>query len=206
MKVIMLIEKISLKSSRNPNIFMVEIDGEKYTLHSEIIVKYGIATNGQIEQDKLTEVVFESDVMIATNLAMNYVSSKIITTKQLRDYLRRKEYAPNVVNKVVDKFKEYGVLNDEYFANNFVSLKQNNLSKRAIEQKLMQKGVNKDIAKNCLEEFDDTLVAFKTAEKFMKTKEYTEENITKLMRHLSYKGFDFEVINKVLNKLKYYND
>ena len=53
-----------------------------------------------------------------------------------------------------------------------MALKQNNLSKRAIEQKLMQKGVNKDITKSCLEEFDDTLVAFKTAEKFMKTKMY----------------------------------
>ena len=80
----MLIEKISLKSSRNPNIFIVEIDGEKYILLSEIIVKYGIATNTQIEQEKLLEVLFESDIMIATNLAMKYVSSKLITTKQLK--------------------------------------------------------------------------------------------------------------------------
>ena len=48
----------------------------------------------------------------------------------------------------------------------------------------------------------DTQVAINTAEKFMKNKEYTEENITKLLRHLSYKGFDYDVINKVLNNLK----
>jgi len=202
----MLIEKISLKSSRNPNIFIVVIDDEKYILHSEIIVKYGLATNTEIDQDKLSEVKFESDVMIATNLAMNYVSSKIITTKQLRDYLKRKEFAPNVVVRVIDKFKEYGVLNDENFASNFVVLKQNSLSKRAMEQKLMQKGVNKDIAKTYLEEIDDTEVAIKTAEKFMKTKPYTEENVTKLLRHLSYKGFDYDAINKALNKLKLDNE
>lgn len=198
----MLIEKISLKSSRNPNIFIVEIDGEKHTLHSEIIVKYGIRTNAEIEQEKLNEVKFESDVMIATNLAMNYVSSKIITTKQLRDYLKGKGYSAQIIKKVVDKFNEYGVLNDENFATSFVSMKQNSLSKRAIENKLMQKGVNKDIAKSCLEEFDDYHVAVKTAEKFMKNKIYTEENITKLLRHLSYKGFDYETINKVLGRLK----
>lgn len=198
----MIIEKISLKSSRNPNIFIVEIDAEKYVLHSEIIVKYGIATNAEIDQDKLAEVVFESDVMIATNLAMNYVSSKLITTKQLKDYLKGKGYKAQVVEKVIDKFNEYGVLNDENFATSFVSIKQNSLSKRAIEQKLMQKGVSKEISKSCLEEFDDTEVAIKTAEKFMKTKEYTEENITKLLRHLSYKGFDYETINKVVGYLK----
>lgn len=198
----MLIKKISLKSSRNPNIFIVEIDGEKYILHSEIIVKYGLSTNSEIEQDRLSEVMFESDVMIATNLAMNYVSSKIITAKQLKDYLRNKGYKTNVITKVVDKFNEYGVLNDENFASAYVNIKQNSLSKRAIEQKLMQKGVNKDIASSCLEDFDDTQVAIKTAEKFMKNKECTEENITKLMRHLSYKGFDYETISKVLNNLK----
>ena len=198
----MLIEKINLKSSRNPNIFIVVIDGENYILHSEIIVKYGLATNGEINQDKLLEVVFESDVMIATNLAINYVSSKLITTKQLKDYLRGKGYKANVISKVIDKFNEYGVLNDENFATSYVGIKQHSLSKRALEQKLMQKGVNKDIASSCLEEFDDLEVAIKTAEKFMKNKVYSEENITKLLRHLSYKGFDYETINKVLNKLK----
>ena len=198
----MLIEKIALKSSRNPNIFIVEISGEQYIMHSEIIVKYGITTGGEIEQDKLIEVIFESDIMIATNLAMNYVSSKLITTKQLKDYLYGKGYKTNVITKVIDKFNEYGVLNDENFANAFVNVKQRSLSKRAIENKLMQKGVNKDIAKSCLEDFDDTQVAIYTAEKFMKTKEYTEENINKLLRHLSYKGFDYETINKVMGYLK----
>ena len=198
----MLIEKIALKSSRNPNIFIVEISGEKYILHSEIIVKYGIATNAEIDQDKLKEVVFESDIMIATNLAMNYVSSKLITTKQLKDYLRGKGYKRDVINKVTDKFNEYGVINDEGFASAYINIKQHSLSKRALEQKLIQKGVNKDIAKNYLEEFDDKEVAMLTAEKFMKNKEFTEENITKLLRHLSYKGFDYEVINKAINYLK----
>ena len=199
----MLVEKIVLKSSRNPNIFVAEIDGEKYVLHSEIIVKYGISTNSEIDKDKLCIVVYESDVMIATNLAMNYVSSKIITTKQLKDYLRGKGYKGQVIAKVIDKFNEYGVLNDQNFAASYVSLKQNSLSKRAIENKLMQKGVNKDIAKECLQDFDDMQVAINTAQKFMKTKPYTEENVNKLLRHLSYKGFDYETINKVLGHLKH---
>ena len=198
----MLIEKIALKSSRNPNIFIVEISGEKYIIHSDIIVKYGLITGAEIEQDKLTEVIFESDVMIATNLAMNYIASKLITTKQLKDYLYGKGYKSNVISKVIDKFNEYGVLNDETFASAFVNIKQHSLSKRAIENKLMQKGVNKEITKTCLEDFDDYEVAINTAEKFMKTKDYTEENITKLLRHLSYKGFDYETINKVVGFLK----
>lgn len=198
----MLIEKIGLKSIRNSNIFEVIIDGEEYILHSDIIVKYGLSTGGEIEKQKLNEVVNESDIVIASNLAMKYVSTKLVTSKQLKDYLRSKGYASNVVSKVVEKCNEYGVINDQNFASSYINIKQNNLSKRAIENKLMQKGISKEISLEYLQDFDDSNVAITVAEKFMKNKEYTEENITKLIRHLSYKGFDYEIINKTLNNIK----
>lgn len=198
----MLIEKISLKSNRNANVFIVQIEGNDYILHSDVIVKHGLRTNGQISLEELQNLIFESNIIIATNLAMNYISTKLITVKQLKDYLRKKGYEYNVISQVIDKCKEYGVVNDENFAHAFVELKQSSLSKRAITNKLMQKGVDKEIAKTCLEDFDEYDVAVKTAEKFMKTKPYTEENIAKLLRHLNYKGFDYDVINKTLNYLK----
>ena len=199
----MLIEKISLKSSRNSNIFEVIIDGEKYILHSDIIVKYGLSTGGEINKEKLSEVINDSDIVIASNLAMKYVSTKLVTSKQLKEYLRAKGYDANIVTKVVEKCKEYGIINDKNFASSYINIKQNNLSKRALENKLKQKGIGKEITSEYLQDFDDTGVAIATAEKFMKNKEYTEENTTKLLRHLSYKGFDYEVINKVLNNIKY---
>jgi len=116
--------------------------------------------------------------------------------------LRGKGYKGDVITKVVDKFNEYGVINDENFASSYINIKQHSMSKRALEQKLMQKGVNKEITKNYLDEFDDYEVAVRMAEKFMRSKEWTEENVTKLLRHLSYKGFDYDTINKVINNLK----
>lgn len=198
----MLIEKIGLKSTRNSNIFELLIDGEKYTLHSDIIVKYGLSTGGEIAKDKLNTIVEESDIVIASNLAMKYVSTKLVTSKQLKDYLRGKGYNVTVVKRVADKCNEYGIVNDQNFASSYINIKQNNLSKRALENKLMQKGISKEISLEYLQDFDDLNVAIMTANKFMKNKEFTEENITKLLRHLSYKGFDYETINKVINNIK----
>ena len=56
----MLIEKIGLKSSRNSNIFEVVIDAEKYIMHSDIIVKYGLSTGGEISKDKLNKAIEDS--------------------------------------------------------------------------------------------------------------------------------------------------
>lgn len=198
----MLIEKIEIKSPRNPNIFNVTISGEAYKIHSEIIVKYGLITNGEIEQDLLNEILFESDVIIATNLAMNYISSRVISTKQLKDYLKNKGYKSNVVKRVIDKFDEYSILNDENYANCYISSKQKVMSKRALQNKLMQKGVSKEIVENCTSEYDDLSVAENISNKFLKNKEVNEDNINKLIRHLNYKGFNYEVISKILDKLK----
>ncbi len=198
----MLIEKIGLKSARNSNIFELLIDGEKYTLHSDIIVKYGLSTGGEIAKDKLNIIVEESDIVIASNLAMKYVSTKLVTSKQLKDYLRGKGYNVTVVKRVLDKCNEYGIVNDQNFASSYINIKQNDLSKRALENKLKQKGISKEISSEYLQDFDDLNVAIMTANKFMKNKEFTEENITKLLRHLSYKGFDYETINKVINNIK----
>ena len=198
----MLIEKIGLKSSRNSNIFEVLIDGEKYILHSDIIVKYGLSTGGDVAKDKLNIILEKSDMVIASNLAMKYVSTKLVTSKQLKDYLRGKGYKADIIKKVVDKCNEYSIVNDENFASSYINIKQNSLSKRALENKLMQKGISKEISSGYLQDFDDVNVAIMTANKFMKNKEFNEENITKLLRHLSYKGFDYEVINKVINNIK----
>lgn len=198
----MTIEKIELKSARNPNIFNVTIDGEVFKLHSEIIVKYALGTGGEIETERLNEIVFESDVIIATNLAMNYISSRVISTKQLKDYLRTKGYKSGVVKRVIDKFNEYSILNDENYANSYIQSKQKTLSKRAIENKLIQKGVSKEIIEACTEEYDELSVAENIANKFMKNKEENQENINKLIRHLNYKGFNYEIISKILEKMK----
>lgn len=198
----MTIEKIELKSPRNPNIFNVTIDGEIFKLHSEIIVKYSLSTNGEIEMERLAEIVFESDVITATNLAMNYISSRVVSTKQLKDYLRNKGYKSGVVKRVIDKFNEYSILNDENYANSYIQAKQKTLSKRAIENKLIQKGVSKEIIEACTDDYDELSVAENIANKFMKNKEEDRENINKLIRHLNYKGFNYEIISKILEKIK----
>ena len=74
------ISEIKELLNKSRNTVAMQVNSEllaTYWKIGEIIVKYGLSTGGEIFQDKLNEVLFESDVMIATNLAMNYVSSNL---------------------------------------------------------------------------------------------------------------------------------
>lgn len=198
----MIIESIKLKSNKNTNIFEVKIDDDIYILHSDIIVKYGLSTGGEIDKRILDEAVADSEYIICLNKANEYMSTRLKTSKQLRDYLWTKQYKPQTINRVIDKLTEYGVINDEAYAKLFIESNEKKLSKRNLENKMLSRGIKKDCFEENLKEVDDSELCVEVAKKFMKNKIYSQENINKLLRHLQYKGFNYDAISKTLRILK----
>lgn len=194
----MYISNIKLKSPKNTNIFLVTVGENEYIFHSDIIVKYGLSNGSDIDDIKFNEAYQESEYLICLNKSIEYMASRLKTTKQLKEYLYQKGYKKPVIDKVILKLKEYSVINDESYATAFIKSNQDKLSKRNILNKLAQKGINKDICNETIEEIDDYEVCKKMAEKFMKSRELDKKNIEKLIRHLQYKGFDWDSIGKVL--------
>ena len=194
----MKIISIKLKSPKNTNIFSVAVGENEYLFHSDIIVKYGMYVGKEIDNKEFFQLLDESDYIVCLNKAMEYISSKLKTTKQLKDYLYQKGYKTGTINRVIDKLNEYQVLNDNNFANAYIDANCSKLSKRNLQNKLAEKGIKKDISSTLLQDVNDDEVCNKMAEKFMKNKEYTKQNIDKLIRHLQYKGFEWDSISKTL--------
>jgi len=217
----MKIISIKLKSSKSNQVFWVELEGDcscklqqyfvknrfnkpnLFELHSEVIVKYSLATNLEIDENKFLILLEESEYLIALNTATTYLSSRLKTIKQLKDYLYLKGYKSQTINKVIDKLEEYNVLNDDFYAECFVKSNENKLTKRAIENKLSSKGIKKDTMEQVLSEVSDRDLVVPIAQKFMKNKEKSKENFEKLSRHLAYKGFNFDDIKFALNYFKF---
>ncbi len=194
----MLIKSMKLKSPKNTNIFLVAVGDNEYVFHSDVIVKYDMSVGKDIDNKTLFQLLDESDYIICLNKSMEYISSKLKTTKQLKDYLYQKGYKTNTINRVIDKLNEYQVLNDNNFANAYIDANSARLSKRNLQNKLAEKGIKKDVSSILLQDINDDEVCKKMADKFMKNKEYSKPNIEKLIRHLQYKGFDWDSISKVL--------
>ena len=198
----MRIESIKLKSNRNSNIFVVLASGEEHILHSDAIVKFGICSNSEIDSKTFEKAKEESDYIICLNTATNYLGANLKTKKQLKDYLTKKQFDKKIITKVLEKLTEYGVVNDKTFATAFIKSNENKFSKRVMQQKLMTKGVKKEEFEETIAECNDRELCVKFAVKFMKNKTLDDKTKEKLLRHLQYKGFNFDDINFALNKLK----
>ena len=80
------IYSFKLKSKTNANIFVVDTSVGEFILHSDIIVKHKIE-KGVVNDNIFLEAVSESEILIGLNMCLKYISSKLKTEKQIKDYL-----------------------------------------------------------------------------------------------------------------------
>lgn len=196
------IKTIKLKNKNNTNIFLADTDRGVFELHSEIIVKHNLKT-GEFSDDLFFVAVNESDILIATEKSMKYISSKLKTEKQIKDYLYKQNYHANVVNPVIEKLKEYNLINDQHFAKSYINSNKN-YSANKLKQKLSAFGIKLDTLDDVFADTDvDDLSSCKThAQKFLKNKVQDKSSYEKLVRHLLSKGYNYDTIKSTLNFLK----
>ena len=198
---------ISLNMKKNKKEFVaVTCDGEMISLTPDAIVKHSIRV-GEIDDDILNLAKYESDCSFALNKAMNWLTASYRSESELRKYLKDRTYDKSVTNYVIDKLKQYNYLSDENLAKNFVEYGQNKMGVYKLRQKLMQKGINKDIIDNALSDIgeqDD--ICYDFAVKKMRNLERTRENMAKVQRFLLSKGFDYDTIRRTFNKLNFDED
>ena len=192
---------LKLKSKNNANVFMCLTDMGEFELHSDIIVKAGIKI-GEIDEEKFQIAIQESSEIIAFNLSTKYISSKLKTEQQIKDYLYKKNYHKLTVDVVIEKLKEYKIIDDKNYAESYARSNPN-FSKNKLKQKLFQSGVKSQIVDESLIDIDDGESCKHNAEKFLRNKEVNKQTVDKLIRRLQGMGYSWESIKETLNKLKF---
>lgn len=195
------IKSIKLKNKNNTNVFLVLTDCGEFEFHSEAIVKHSIK-KGEVADDVFQLALQESSALIATEKATKYLASKLKTEQQIKDYLYKQGNHKSTVEAVLNKLKEYGLINDEYFAKSYISSNKN-FSTNKLKQKLIGFGVKQDVLAELLCEINDYPTCKTHAQKFLKNKEINNQTLEKLTRHLASKGYNFDTIKSVLNDLKF---
>lgn len=171
-------------------------------MNIETVVKNQLKSGLEIDKEQLEQIVFENEKQEALFKATDYISKNLKTKKQVKDYLIKKGYSEQVAWYCVDKLKEYEYINDKEYSKRYIESVNKRQGKRLIEYKLMLKGVKKDdIESAYLEtEVDAKESAKLIAEKYLKNKEITKENIAKTYRYLIGKGFSYDEATFAISK------
>ncbi len=193
------ITKISpaVKTEGRYNVF---VDNEfSFSLDETQLVTLGLKKGDAIDELQLLELKNESDFGKNYIRAVDLISRRLRSEREIRDYARRKDWNEDNTERVIDRLCERGYLNDERFAESFVRSRANtrNFSAKRMKVELQKKGVKPDIITNILAESDDydEMAALRKmiAKKINK---YDDER--KLVAYLARQGFKYDDIKSAL--------
>ena len=188
----------------NPERINLYLDDKFYCgISVELVIKNHLKVGLEITKDSLDELVLEDEKGKALSKAVKYISSNLKTTRQIRDYLKKKDYNPNTIEYVIDKLKEYSYLDDEAYCKAFISTYSHKYGKLKIISTLKSRGVSDKTIDNVFSEeinLKDSIES--VANKYLKNKERNSETYLKLSRFLYSRGYEFDDINRLINILK----
>lgn len=135
--------------------------------------------------------------------ALSLLSHREHSKKELTTKLKTRGHEDEEIEAIIERLEEINYLNDERFAEIFVRSRISKpLGASRIQQELIQKGINSELAKNAISEANADW--FELA-KQLKERRFGEEVSTdfkekaKQSRYLQYRGFDFEQIKYAIS-------
>ncbi|WP_096187909.1 recombination regulator RecX [Evansella halocellulosilytica] len=183
------------------------------TISEDIFVKKHLKKGMELTEDDIVALRQEDTLDKAFQKALNYLSYRMRSEKEVYNYLLDQEASPEEADQMMDRLRDLNLLDDGAFAASFVRTKKNTQKKGPfiIEQELYQKGISQqNIDKAMLEYPEEEQLdnAIKAVEK--KQKSYRSDSVKqrrqKLVQFLVQRGFSQSMSQTAVNECELEND
>lgn len=193
----------------NPNRVSIYLNNTfAFGLDMTIYLNHGLSKGMELDDGFIEQILKAEEKIKAFNFAIALLSSKDRTEKEIINKLTDKGYENDIITDVLDKLREYNYINDELYSEKYINdkIKFSKYGKNKIRMILCTKGVNKEIISQKISQIDNETEykrAYNIAQKKLTSLEKYDylKKKSKLGNFLISKGFDFDVVNKVLRNL-----
>lgn len=180
--------------------YSIYLDGKySFSLGENELLKLGLYSGQELTEEELAEFQDESEYGKWFDRTLNLLSYRMRSEWELRDYLKRKDADPDVIDKILNKLSDTGYVNDEQFAKRWIENRRlmKATSKRRLAQELRQKRISSEIIDQALaeDETDEREVLRELVEKMRRR--YPED--IKLMQYLARQGYSYDDIKAALS-------
>ncbi len=192
--------KQQVKRSDRYSIF---IDDKYICSFSEsTLLKLELRVHQEITPEEVAKLKNDAVVDKARAKAFDQIARRPRSRWELEDYLRRKEFEPEIIEQTLNALSKLGYVDDLDFAQRWVNNRRllKPTSKRRLTQELRQKRVSDEIINQALsaDDTDEREVLVELIERKRKQAKY-QDNL-KLMQYLARQGFNYDDIKTVLNE------
>ena len=193
----------SLKKIPRKSEYLVTIDSTDYKYKENIVVKYRLVKNKEIDNETLKMAISENDFESIYLKTERYVINYSKSEKEVIRYLKKKEIDNLTINKIIAKLRQLNLIDDTNLVEALIYsyIKKYNGIK-LIEEKLKQKGIDYDLIDSSLNNIDyDTYYLYlnklyeKIKNRYDKYDSYIRKN--KIKKYLLSRGYTYSDIEKL---------
>lgn len=199
------ITKLARQKHNDKRVSVFVDDEYAFSVSDEIIIEYNIAVNMDATLLPLDQIKKEDDYKYCLSVAFNHISVSDKSEKQMREFLLKKGFLAESVERVIDRLKELNYIDDRAFAKTFVEHSKKS-GKKALIYKLQSKGISMDDIDLALENESDEIqeekainLAKNQLPKYNDLNEFEKKK--KLNAFLFRHGFTWDIISTVIEKL-----
>lgn len=186
----------------------IYVDEEYFmAVYAELVYTHSLKKGVEIDKESLESLLHDEMYMKAKNKALSVLSKSDQSEKKLREKLLN-DYDENIVEEVIEFLKGYKLINDNLLAEKIVhdNMNLSKFGKNKIKQNLYNKGISASDIQDAISQIDpdeEYENAKYLAEKRLKRLKGEDKNKInqKIYQHLAYKGFNYDIIKRVLREL-----
>lgn len=187
---------------KNQERYSIYVDGKFSFGLSELgLMNSGLQVGKQLSPRELSQLKDSARDDKAYGQVLNLIARRPRSEWEVRDYFKRKEYAPEQINRLVQRLYSGQWLNDLEFARRWVENRRllKSTSQRRLQQELKAKRVSDDVIQQALEEdeADEKQVLADLVARKRKQTRYRDDQ--KLMAYLMRQGYNYGDVKDALN-------
>jgi regulatory protein len=195
--------------ANDPERVSVFIDGDfAMGLARDVSDAANLYVGQELSASDLASLQVSEQLARATSAALNYLAWRPRSEGEVRQRLRRSDTPADVIDKVVEKLRDWRYIDDEDFARRWIENRAAHRPRgtRVLTQELRAKGIDPELASTTVDEaeIDEASDALELARKRYGQLSDLEPDVRerRLTGFLARRGYGFDIIRSVIETLR----
>ncbi|MBN2601543.1 MAG: RecX family transcriptional regulator [Candidatus Marinimicrobia bacterium] len=184
------------------------IDNEyAFSVSEQTYLSFPLHEGQQLTVKQISAIRNHEDYEKAKEITLRYLGIRMRSEYELTRYLQKKEYRKQVITRVVNYCQERGYLDDtkytEMLSRDMVNI--NRYGKNKIYAMLRKRGISSEtitpVLNKQIDQNEQLKIALELAQKKLKIIKDETKAREKIYRYLNQRGFNYSIVNEVINRL-----
>ena len=184
--------------------YQIEIlyNDEFYKIEREVAYKYNIKEGTSFSIEEFSKILLDNDYYYFDRFSKNKLK-KMLTEHELRELLIKEGANQYLINQLIETYKDFKYLDDLNYIKTYIELRSSREGPKLIKTKLIRKGLDSSSIDDLLTNSNEEENIYNLSQTIIKTsKNLNKQQIKqKVIRSLLTKGYNYNLVNEVVNEL-----